>query len=245
MTDLTAHGIDGHARPSGWEGRVFRRPLGGRGARRRTPTSEPAAPTETTNAVLHVSTIALPPGVGDFASGAVDKLGHDDVFVVLFEYDPSSVDTALFKSSGIRAADRRRLQPQRHAARHPRPGRRAEVLQRPGSCVLPVRGASVRSLAGNELVPRVNEVLASLAHRAARGPDHDIEHHDHDRRRRARCRPPRHPRPRRRPRPRRAAKDRERPRRSVRDHGASSSPSAVRRKPCDRDDTAPRSTRSA
>ena len=42
-----------------------------------------------------------PAGVGDFASGAVDKLGNDDIFIVLFEYDPASVDTPLFKSAGL------------------------------------------------------------------------------------------------------------------------------------------------
>ena len=51
--------------------------------------------------MLHVSTIALPPGLGDFASGAVDKLGPDDALIVLFEYDPASVDQPLFKAAGL------------------------------------------------------------------------------------------------------------------------------------------------
>ena len=61
----------------------------------------PAPAGETTHAVLHVATIALPIGVGDFASGAVDKLGTDDALIVLFEYDPASVDQPLFEAEGI------------------------------------------------------------------------------------------------------------------------------------------------
>ena len=101
--------------------------------------------------------------MGDFASGAVDKLGSDDLFIVLFEYDPASADTALFKSEGHPEARSTAddFSPERHAARHPRPGRRAEVLQRPGSRVLPLRGPRlVRS--PRRVVPQVNEVLATL-----------------------------------------------------------------------------------
>jgi hypothetical protein len=98
VTDLGAHGVD-VSLPAGWEGRLFRRPLAGEVASAGASIhGEPAAPQETTNAVLHASTIAIPADVGDFASGAVDKLGADDIFIVLFEYDPASVDTPLFKS---------------------------------------------------------------------------------------------------------------------------------------------------
>jgi hypothetical protein len=50
---------------------------------------------------MHVATIALPPGVGDFASGAVDHLGHHDALIVLFEYGSESVDQPLFSAQGI------------------------------------------------------------------------------------------------------------------------------------------------
>jgi hypothetical protein len=101
VTDLVAHGIE-VSLPAGWEGRLFRRPVAGEVAAADAHVGGvPAAPQETTNAVLHASTIPVPPGVGDFASGAVDKLGPDDVFVVLFEYDPESADTALFRQQGI------------------------------------------------------------------------------------------------------------------------------------------------
>jgi hypothetical protein len=99
MTDLVAHGIE-VTLPSGWEGRLFRRPSAGEVTAQ--AADGPPAPTgETTHAVLHVSTIALPVGAGDFASGAVDKLGNDDALIVLFEYDSASVDQPLFRAVGM------------------------------------------------------------------------------------------------------------------------------------------------
>jgi hypothetical protein len=99
VTQLVAHGIE-VTLPAGWEGRLFRRPAAGEVAT--ADADGPPAPSgETTHAVLHVSTIALPPGVGDFASGAVDKLGPNDALIVLFEYDPASIDQPLFKAEGI------------------------------------------------------------------------------------------------------------------------------------------------
>ncbi|HLM17856.1 MAG TPA: hypothetical protein VK549_08550, partial [Acidimicrobiia bacterium] len=99
MTDLKAHGIDVNL-PPGWEGRLFKRPSSGEAAA--SSVDGPPAPRgERTHAVLHAATIALPIGIGDFASGAVDKLGHDDVLVVLFEYGAESAQTPLFQASGI------------------------------------------------------------------------------------------------------------------------------------------------
>jgi cell division septation protein DedD len=99
MTDLAAHGIE-VTLPAGWEGRVFKRPLAGEvGAS--AADGAPAAAGETTNAVVHVATIPLPAGTGDFASGAVDQLGRDDVLIVLFEYDPASVTQPLFAAAGL------------------------------------------------------------------------------------------------------------------------------------------------
>ena len=94
MTDLSAHGISVTV-PSGWEGRVFRRPAAGE-VTASAADGPPAPPGEITNAVVHVATISLPPDTGDFASGAVERLGPDDALVVLFEYDAASVDQPLF-----------------------------------------------------------------------------------------------------------------------------------------------------
>jgi uncharacterized surface protein with fasciclin (FAS1) repeats len=104
LTELSTQGVTLEL-PAGFEGRAVRRP--------RTPTSpsvssapsSPAnrrAPTATdTLAIVHAATVPLPPEVGDFGSNVVDILGTDDVFVVVFEYDASAANTALFAEQGI------------------------------------------------------------------------------------------------------------------------------------------------
>jgi hypothetical protein len=96
---LNAHGVS-VSPPAGFEGRVFRRPAFGEvvasGA-----DGPPAPPGEIPNVVVHVSTIALPLGIGDFASGAVDQLRVDDVLIVLFEYDAASATQPLFARKGL------------------------------------------------------------------------------------------------------------------------------------------------
>jgi hypothetical protein len=162
VTDLAAHGIE-VSLPPGWEGRVFRRPVAGEAASADANIEgEPAAPMETTNAVLHASTIPLPPGVGDFASGAVDKLRHDDVLIVLFEYDPASADQPLFQASGLP----RQLTPDdfspnvmQRAIRGQAGAQKFFNDQGRAFCLYVVLGAFARRA---DLVPRVNQVLASL-----------------------------------------------------------------------------------
>lgn len=100
MTGLGAHGIAINL-PPGWEGRVFRRPAAGEVSAKVASDGPPAPPGAMTYSVMHVSTIALPPGVGDFASGAVEQLGVDDALIVLFEYGSESVDQPLFAAAGI------------------------------------------------------------------------------------------------------------------------------------------------
>jgi hypothetical protein len=162
VTDLVAHGIE-VSLPTGWEGRLFRRPRDGEVAAADAHVEgAPAAPQETTNAVLHASTIAVPPGVGDFASGAVDKLGNDDVFVVLFEYDPSSADTALFRSAGIPrtlAADDFSPNVMQRAIRGQAGVQRFFHDQGRAFCLYVVIGSFARR---RELVKKVNAVLATL-----------------------------------------------------------------------------------
>jgi hypothetical protein len=162
VTDLVAHGIE-VSLPTGWEGRLFRRPRDGEVAAADAHVEgAPAAPQETTNAVLHASTIAVPPGVGDFASGAVDKLGNDDVFVVLFEYDPSSADTALFRSAGIPralAADDFSPNVMQRAIRGQAGVQQFFHDQGRAFCLYVVIGSFARR---RELVKKVNAVLATL-----------------------------------------------------------------------------------
>lgn len=85
MATLRAHGIAA-ALPSGFEGRIGQRPVQGVGV---------------TNAVAQFSTFALPGEVGDFGGGAVNLMGSDDIFAVLFEYGADSVGTRLFAHQGM------------------------------------------------------------------------------------------------------------------------------------------------
>ena len=160
MTELAAHGI-GVTLPAGWEGRVFKRPLAGEvGAA--AADGAPAAAGETTNAVVHVATIPLPAGTGDFASGAVEDLGRDDVLIVLFEYDAGSATQPLFAAQGLPTS----LDPDDF---------NPNVLQRTirgqagvqkffhdqdrAFCLYVVLGAFASR---QQLVPRVNQVLATM-----------------------------------------------------------------------------------
>jgi hypothetical protein len=100
MTQLEAHGV-AVTLPTGWEGRVFRRPAAGEvGAEAADGASAP--PGETTHTVLHVATIPLPPGLGDYGSAAVPDLGTRDAFVMLVEFDPADSSAPLFAgNSGV------------------------------------------------------------------------------------------------------------------------------------------------
>ena len=99
MTDLSGHGVT-VTLPTGWEGRLFRRPAPGEVAAA-AADGPPAPEGATTNAVVHLATIPLPTGVGDFASGAVDRLGDDDTLIVVFEYDAASATEPLFAREGF------------------------------------------------------------------------------------------------------------------------------------------------
>jgi hypothetical protein len=85
VATLFAHGI-GAGLPSGFEGRIVKRQGSG---------------IEVANAVAQFSTFALPSDVGDFGGGAVNLMGNDDIFAVLFEYGPDSVGTRLFAHQGM------------------------------------------------------------------------------------------------------------------------------------------------
>jgi hypothetical protein len=85
MTVLSAHGIQATL-PSGFEGRIFVRPVTG---------------PERTFPVAHFATFALPADVGDFGGGAVNLMASTDIFAVLFEYGPESIGTRLFAHQGM------------------------------------------------------------------------------------------------------------------------------------------------
>lgn len=89
---IEAHGLRAEL-PAGWEGRITRRQASSVGATRRGDT---AVLSEVTAPVLHMANFALPEDRGDFGSGAVDLMGSGHLLVVLVEYGPDSVGTALF-----------------------------------------------------------------------------------------------------------------------------------------------------
>jgi hypothetical protein len=162
VTQLAAHGI-GVSLPPGWEARLFRRPMAGEVAGAHAHVEgQPAAAAETTHAVLHASTIALPPDAGDFASGAVDKLGEKDILIVVFEYEPASSDQPLFQARGIP----RRLEPDdfspnvmQRAIRGQCGAQRFFNDQGRAFCLYVVLGSFARR---RDTVTRVNQVLQTL-----------------------------------------------------------------------------------
>lgn len=105
-TRVAAHGLAVHL-PDRWEARIYRRDRPDalladepriRGA------LHPAAyghADESTNPVLHMANFALPPGRGDFGTGAVERMHDGHAFVALLEYDTEEVGRALFASPGL------------------------------------------------------------------------------------------------------------------------------------------------
>ncbi len=128
------------------------------------PLAEPPAPEgASTNTVVHIATIALPKGVGDFASGAVERLGPNDALIVLFEYDAASTAQPLFASHGLP----RRLEPSDFSPgvlqRSIRGQAGAQVFFQDAGrafCLYVVLG-SYQNRA--RVVPEVNRVLATFA----------------------------------------------------------------------------------
>jgi hypothetical protein len=85
--------------PPGWEGVIYRRDPGEvelpddlPPERRRQPTSR---------SVVHLGSFPLPPGRGDYGSGAVEIMRDADVLIILFEFEPESASTAQFARSGL------------------------------------------------------------------------------------------------------------------------------------------------
>ena len=85
MTQLAGFGLSIDL-PAGWDARIFRRP---------------AAPGETTHAVLHAGNFAVPTDAADYGDGAVQLMGPGHVLMTLVEFHPDSTSTTLFSSVGI------------------------------------------------------------------------------------------------------------------------------------------------
>jgi hypothetical protein len=82
---LTRQGLEIEL-PDGWDGRIYRRQADAGDVARRA---------------LHAANFALPPNLGDYAVGAIERMQTGDVLVVLLEFDPESADQGLFRSQGL------------------------------------------------------------------------------------------------------------------------------------------------
>jgi hypothetical protein len=69
--------------PPGWEAAIYRRP---------------ALSGQQTYPVLHVATVPLPAGRGDYGAGLVELLGPDDVFVSVLEFGAEAASSPLFST---------------------------------------------------------------------------------------------------------------------------------------------------
>ncbi len=159
MAAMTADGIAVDL-PAGWDGHISVR-HDGDALSIQSASGTRLAPLRS-RPVAHLANFGLPTDRGDFGSGAVELMGQDDVFVVLFEHEPAAVHTALFRSRGLpRALAPRDFDPR--TLRRGIVGQTAtqHFFQEGGRafCLYAVLGSHThRAL----LVPVVNRVLASV-----------------------------------------------------------------------------------
>lgn len=73
--------------PHPWEGRIYRR--------------EDTAQGERAHPVMHLATIALPSGRGDYGTGAVELLGPTSAFMALLEFSADLAGSGLYAARGI------------------------------------------------------------------------------------------------------------------------------------------------
>jgi hypothetical protein len=88
--------------PRAWEGRLFRR------SRPLRAADHPEAyghPEGSVNPVLHLGNFALPPGRGDYGTGAVERMSAAHVFLSLVEFDREEADRPLFSAHGVPRLD--------------------------------------------------------------------------------------------------------------------------------------------
>ncbi len=148
---VSSSGID-VAVPSGWDAEIYRR---------EGDFAPQSGVSGDSRPVVHLGTFPLPQGRGDFGSGAVEIMKADDLLVVLFEYGPESVGTALFSRSGIPRVAASDFAP--NNMQRPIAGQSGAqyFFHESGRafCLYVVLGAHARR---QELVPEVNQVLAGL-----------------------------------------------------------------------------------
>jgi hypothetical protein len=159
VTAISASGISANV-PAGWDGRISVR--GGGAATALHAEAGEFVMDVRAYTVVHLANFALPEARGDFGSGAVELMGPNDVFIVLFEYEPSAVETALFASHAIpwplplTAFDPSRL---KRAIRGQAGAQSFFQTAGRAFCLYVVLGSSTRRAA---LVPPVNQVLGTV-----------------------------------------------------------------------------------
>ena len=160
MPELNAHGVKVDV-PAGWDGRIARRPQHGE-VSAAGAEGPPAEPGFTTYSVTHVSSRPLPSDTADFGSNVVDELAPDDALVTLIEYEPASAGTALFATQGLpRVLDPEGFSPSALQRALPNQAGLQVFFSEQGRalCLYVVLGSYHRR---HDVVPRVNEVLATL-----------------------------------------------------------------------------------
>jgi hypothetical protein len=104
MATVAAHGLRVEL-PARFEARLYLRDREEAAARAAFgDTLHPSAfgdPDESINPVLHLANFALPPGRGDFGTGAVERMGPAHVFASLLEYDAIEAGRPLFAARGL------------------------------------------------------------------------------------------------------------------------------------------------
>ena len=147
MATLRAHGIEASL-PAGFEGRIFVRGTVG---------------DEVPYPVAQFASFALPEQVGDFGGGAVNLMGTNDIFAVLFEYGPESLGRRLFARPGmprsLTTADFRPYVLRRGLSGQSGTQWFFTEAGRPFTLYV-VLGSHARR---NSLVPRVNDLIGALS----------------------------------------------------------------------------------
>lgn len=147
MSVLRAAGVSVEL-PPGWDGGIAEPTVLEDGAVRRS--------------VTHLASFPLPEQRGDYGGGAVQRMGWDDVLIVLLEFDPASTAQPLFRLHGLprtlRPSDFGRDTLQRRVEGQ---GGCQIFFQEAGRafCLYVVVGSYVDR---TDLIPTVNDVLARV-----------------------------------------------------------------------------------
>ncbi len=138
--------------PQGWDGEIYRRS---------SEFTTLSGPDDASRPVMHMANFPLPPDRGDFGSGAVELMRSDDLLVVLFEYGPEAVGTALFSKQGVPTVSATDFDP--NAMQRPLPGQSGAqyffTMNGRAFCLYVALGSH---LFRQELAPMVNELLGLL-----------------------------------------------------------------------------------